>query len=205
MRLATVDKLGDTLKIAFLCRARPTHLGVAESKVKRVLDHADATRHARLSAGLGALPDPWPHGEPLRVGDRAAFTGCDETQRLRLEQRAEQLGVRVISSVSRLTVMLITDGSFAGGKLAKSQELGIRQVHPDVFDVLLQHLQHLQPAASLAPPPSTEPHRPASAETRGPSLVSPSAVRAWAVSAGLDIGVRGRIPKHVIDAYAAAH
>lgn len=61
-------------------------LGVAGSKVKQVLNRADAARHARLGAGLGPLPDPWPHGEPLRVGDRVAFTGFDETQRLRLEQ-----------------------------------------------------------------------------------------------------------------------
>lgn len=65
-------------------------LGVAETKVKRVLDRADAARHARLSAGLGALPAPWPHGEPLRVGDKVVFTGCDERQRARLEQRSEE-------------------------------------------------------------------------------------------------------------------
>jgi len=180
-------------------------LGVAEAKVKRVLDHADAARHARLSAGLGELPDPWPHGEPLRVGDRVAFTGCDETQRLRLEQRAAEFGVRVISSVSKLTVMLITDGSFAGGKLAKSRELGTRHVHPDTFEVLLQHLQ---PATSAWTPSSTPTPPPALTLVSGPGEpadVSPSVVRAWAVSAGLEVGMRGRLPKHVFDAYAAAH
>ncbi|MGN8048156.1 exonuclease domain-containing protein [Curtobacterium sp. 22159] len=179
-------------------------LGVADSKVKQVLDRADAARHARLGAGLGPLPDPWPHGEPLRVGDRVAFTGCDETQRLRLEQRAEELGVRVISSVSRLTVMLVTDGSLSGGKLAKAQEIGTRHVHPDIFDTLLQHLQ---PATERTAQSTTRPAAPAlipapSAEATPPS---PSAVRAWAVAAGLEVGVRGRLPKVVLDAYAAAH
>lgn len=179
-------------------------LGVADTKVKQVLDRADAARHARLGAGLGPLPEPWPHGEPLRVGDRVAFTGCDETQRLRLEQRAEELGVRVISSVSRLTVMLITDGSFSGGKLAKAQELGTRHVHPDTFDELLQHLQ---PATTGAAEPVIRQVTPAAAESApaDAALPSPSTVRAWALAAGHEVGVRGRLPKHVSDAYAAAH
>ena len=178
-------------------------LGVADTKVKQVIDRADAARHARLGAGLRPLPDPWPHGEPLRVGDRVAFTGCDETQRLRLEQRAEELGVRVISSVSRLTVMLITDESFSGGKLTKAQGLGTRHVHPDVFDMLLQHLQPAEGRTATAAQPSA-PVWIATASADG-TPPSPSTVRAWAVAAGHDVGVRGRLPKHVLDAYVAAH
>lgn len=178
-------------------------LGVPESKVKRVVDRADAARHARLSADLQSLPDPWTHGEPLRVGDRVAFTGCDDSQRARLEQRSEQLGIRVTNSVSRRTAMLITDGSFAGGKLAKALELGTRHVHPDTFEVLLRHLQ---PAA----PPSTGVVMSASAaatQDGGAPLAtpSPSAIRAWAAANGHEVGVRGRLPKVVVDAYLAAH
>jgi DNA polymerase-3 subunit epsilon len=179
-------------------------LGVANTKVKQVIDRADAARHARLGAGLGPLPTPWPHGEPLRVGDRVAFTGCDETQRARLEGRAEELGVRVISSVSRLTVMLITDGSFSGGKLAKAQQLGTRHVHPDVFDVLLRHLQ---PARNDATEPVT-PIGSVQPVAAGPAAAldgSPSSIRAWATATGYEVGVRGRLPKHVIDAYTVAH
>lgn len=185
-------------------RAVASLLGVADVKVKQVLDRADAARHARLGAGLGPLPDPWPHGEPLRVGDRVAFTGCDEMQRLRLEQRAEELGVRVISSVSRLTVMLITDGSFSGGKAAKAQQFGTRHVHPDEFAVLLRHLQ---PAAAWSSLPSARPATPTQAVTQsaGASSPSPSAVRAWAVAAGYEVGVRGRLPKQVTDVYVAVH
>lgn len=176
-------------------------LSVADARVKRVLDRADAARHVRLSAGLGPLPDPWPHGEPLRVGDRVAFTGCDDAHRAKLEQRAEELGVRVISSVSRLTVMLITDGSFSGSKLAKAQELGTRHVHPDTFEVLLQHLQPAAVATSttMLQPPTVNVEQATSASA------SPSAVRAWATSMGFEVGVRGRLPKQVVDAYAAAH
>ncbi len=178
-------------------------LGVADTKVKQVLDRADSARHARLGAGLGPLPVPWPHGEPLRVGDRVAFTGCDEAQRLRLERRAEELGVRVISSVSPLTVMLITDGSFSGGKLAKARELGTRHVHPDTFEVLLQHLQ---PAGGQPVLPAPLPTRvEAAVPPTTPAAASPSSVRAWAAASGYEVGARGRLPKHVTDAYAAAH
>lgn len=185
-------------------RAVASLLDVADVKVKQVLDRADATRQARLGAGLGPLPNPWPHGEPLRVGDRVAFTGCDETQRLRLEQRAEELGVRVISSVSLLTVMLITDGSSSGGKAAKAQQFGTRRVHPNDFEVLLRHLQ---PAEAWSSAPSARPATPtqAATPTAAATSPSPSAVRAWAVAAGYEVGVRGRLPKQVTDAYVAAH
>lgn len=182
-------------------------LGVAETKVRAVLDKADAARHARLSAGLGPLPDPWPHGEPLRVGDRVVFTGCDDTQRDRLERRSEELGVRVLNSVSKLTALLVTDGSFSGGKLAKSLELGTRTVHPDVFEVLLTHLQ---PAASAANGPKAEklavipqPEAAGSPTTLTPST-SPSSIRTWAIANGYEVGVRGRLPKQVLDAYEAS-
>lgn len=182
-------------------------LGVADTKVKAVLDKADAARHARLSAGLGPLPDPWPHGDPLRVGDRVVFTGCDGTQRDRLEQRSEELGVRVLNSVSKLTALLVTDGSFSGGKLAKSLELNTRTVHPDVFEVLLTHLQ---PAATAVSSPrassaavSTQ-HDTAKLLAPSTASTSPSAVRAWALANGYEVGVRGRLPKHVLDAYEAS-
>ncbi|WP_317951516.1 histone-like nucleoid-structuring protein Lsr2 [Curtobacterium sp. 'Ferrero'] len=190
-------------------------LGVAEAKVKQVLDRADAARDARLGAELLPLPAAWPHGEPLRVGDRVVFTGCDEAQRFRLEQRAQELGVRVAGSVSRLTAVLVTDGAFSGTKAAKAQQLGTRQVHPDTFALLLQHLQ---PAVSrsatvhdrkqIAPPPDSA----ASVAPPGPGAAgaaqlasSPAAIRAWASANGFDVGTRGRLPREVSDAFAAAH
>ncbi|WP_235510912.1 Lsr2 family DNA-binding protein [Curtobacterium sp. Leaf261] len=181
-------------------------LGVPDGTVKAVLNRADAARHARLSAGLGPLPDPWPHGVPLRVGDRIAFTGCEERQRERLERRAEELGVRVSGAVSGRTTMLITDGSFSGGKLARSLELGTRTVHPDVFEVLLRHLQPasaigMMPAPSVTAPTAISSRSGAQDEIGRPS---PSAIRAWAVAQGYEVGVRGRLPREVLDAYAKA-
>jgi len=181
-------------------------LSVPESKIKAVLDRAEAARHARLSAALGPLPDPWLHGDPLRVGDKVVFTGCDEQHRERLERRAEELGVRVISAVSRLTVMLVTDGSFSGTKRARAEELGTRHVHPETFEVMLAHLQPAaRPVLLQRPVETARTHvSEASADAVTASAPAPSVVRAWAIAAGLEVGVRGRLPKHVIEAYLEA-
>jgi DNA polymerase III subunit epsilon len=127
-------------------------LRLPEELVTHTLDQAEAARHARLSADLRPLPAQWPHGEPLRVGDKVAFTGCDETQRSRLEQRAAKLGVRVMNNVSRRTAVLVTDGGFTGTKAAAAAKCGCRVVHPDVFEVLLQHLQPALPRHGVGAP-----------------------------------------------------
>jgi DNA polymerase-3 subunit epsilon len=168
-------------------------LSVPTVKVKSVIDRADAARHARLGSTLGPLPETWTLGEPLRVGDRVAFTGCDEGQRERLEKQAEQLGVRVMNNVSKLTVTLVTDGSFSGGKLAKATELGTRLVHPRDFEVLLQHLQ---PATRTEPKASARQAATATAAPTGTgshttAQPSPAVIRAWAIAHGYEVGVRG--------------
>ncbi|SER25024.1 DNA polymerase-3 subunit epsilon [Actinokineospora terrae] len=165
-------------------------LGVPEKELTAVLDAAEAARLARLSAGLEPLPSDWSRGEPLRVGDKVAFTGCDAEQRELLEQRAERLGVRVLGSVSRRTALLVTDGGFSGGKAEKAELHGTRRVHPDEFAVLLDHLQ-----------PANQPI------TQIPLRVdvSPAAVRAWGQANGYRVSDRGRIPLEVTNAYQRAH
>ena len=194
-------------------------LSVDASVVKRVLDRAETARHARLGAHLGPLPEPWPHGEPLRVGDKIAFTGCDEEARARLEKRADELGVRVMGNVSRLTVLLVTDGSYVGIKREKAAECGTRIVEPDVFEHLLTHLQPSTRAeipvavgqrrgagastassAAQAPVPAQ-----AAGEPSAPGQPSPGEVRTWALANGYTVGVRGRLPSGVREAYAIAH
>lgn len=195
-------------------------LQVPKKVVLNAIQRADQARAARLSAGLRPLPDDWPFGDPLRVGHKVAFTGCEEEQRILLEKRAESLGVRVIGSVSRLTVILVTDGSFSGTKLAKAQELGTRIVHPDVFDVLLDHLQptattrpHREGSRPLsAPAPTTAPRASMAGDnTPTPTVsvpsvsASPSQIRAWATANGYTVGVRGRLPREVVQAFEQAH
>lgn len=190
-------------------------LSVDASGVKRVLDHAEAARHARLGANLGPLPEPWPHGEPLRVGDKIAFTGCDDAVRDRLEKRSDELGVRVMGNVSRLTVLLVTDGSYVGIKREKAAECGTRVVEPAVYEHLLKHLQPAQSAAMgplvaspAAPAPNTSTgSTPRRVMDMGPlvSQPSPGEVRTWALANGHAVGVRGRLSRDVIEAYAEAH
>lgn len=116
-------------------------LSVNQKVIPALLDQAENARNQRLSAGLKDLPSKWTHGKPLRVGDKVVFTGCDDTLRTRLEQKSANLGVRVIGGVSAKTTMLVTDGSMDGTKATKARELGTRTVHPNVYSVLLEHLQ----------------------------------------------------------------
>ncbi|WP_029429682.1 histone-like nucleoid-structuring protein Lsr2 [Blastococcus sp. URHD0036] len=188
-------------------------LDVPTKAVTAVLDAAEAARHERLSAGLRPLPADWPLGEPLRVGDKVAFTGCDWAVREKLEERAGRLGVRVMSNVSSRTALLVTDGSFTGGKAGDADLHGTRCVHPDEFAILLKHLQPAARKATAAVP------RPCSAPTQAPAAAAaddrslpaahvsaaPAAVRAWARGNGWDVGERGRLPADVTDAYRRAH
>ncbi|MGY2003978.1 exonuclease domain-containing protein [Blastococcus sp. SYSU DS1024] len=189
-------------------------LGVPTKLVTATLDAAEAARHERLSAGLRPLPADWALGEPLRVGDKVAFTGCDWTVRERLEKRAEELGVRVMNNVSSRTALLVTDGSFAGGKTEEAAGRGTRCVHPDEFATLLEHLQ---PAVKKAPASLSRQRAAAhgsadAAAPAGPAIVpamhvaiSPAAVRAWARANGHEVGERGRLPADLTEAYRRAH
>ncbi|WP_456514788.1 exonuclease domain-containing protein [Agrococcus sp. UYP33] len=187
-----------------------TLLRQPEALVATVLDQALATRERGLTARLRALPADWQHGDPLRVGDRVVFTGCEERWRERVEERASALGIRVTSSVSRLTSALVTDGSVDGTKAASARLHGTRVLDPSTFELLLNHLQpraETKPDASrrtdaaVATPsrPSPEP-RPA----QGP-VPDPSAVRAWARAQGIPVGDRGRLAHELIEAYRQAH
>ena len=183
-------------------------LGVDAGVIKRVCDQAETARQLRLSEGLRPLPSTWTLGEPLRVGDKVVFTGCDDTIRTRLERRAEERGVRIMSGVNGRTAMLVTDGSFDGTKAAAARELGTRIVSPDDFTKLLQYLQPARSVSEAQPAPvdrGTGP-APSATDTQVTEVaVSPAIVRAWARTQGHPVGVRGRLPVEVMDAYARAH
>jgi len=183
-------------------------LDVPEGHVADLLDGEEEARLAGLSAGLAPLPAGWRLGEALRVGQRVAFTGCDELERDILERRAAAAGVRVTGSVSRRTAMLVTDGSIAGTKAAAATALGTRTVHPRDFAVFLDHIQPHLGADAAAPTIAAAaavsvPRQPASpgAERGG---ASPSDVRAWARRNGYEVGARGRLPADVWEAYRLA-
>lgn len=191
-------------------------LGAPRSLLTHLIDEAEAAREMRLSARLQPLPEDWPHGEPLRVGDKVAFTGCDDVLRDTLEQHAESLGVRVMNNVSARTAMLVTDGTFSGGKLADAQALGTRTVKPDEFATLLRHLQPAvrerkatipvqRPQAAAADVAGGEAELVPVCAAATAADVPPAQVRAWALERGYAVGQRGRMPAEIFEAYRAAH
>lgn len=192
-------------------------LGVPAAAVGRILKEAAQDHHSRLGSGLGALPEGWDLGDPLRVGDRVVFTGCDSDQRARLESASAAAGVRVMNGVAGTTAVLVTDGSMDGTKARKAAELGTRTVTPATYERLLAHLQPAAVPAEAARPPSTSVLTPAGtgvslapiarkfarrAETGDPT---PSQLRAWGRDNGWTLGERGRLPAELLDAYRAEH
>lgn len=184
-------------------------LGVDRSRVLASLDAATARRDARQSEGLAPLPAGWAHGEPLRVGQSVVFTGCDEDVRTALEARAAAAGVRVAAKVSGRTAALVTDGSFAGTKLADAQRLGTRIVGPDVFGILLDHLQPAVARTTTATKHGrATPTAPAPAVDRVVAArpdVAPAVIREWARSQGIVVSDRGRLSADVVARYHEAH
>lgn len=115
-------------------------MGLPESRAAKLLSEAKTRRFVRLSEGLAPLPDHWTLGEPLRVGDNIAFTGCADALREQWEREATAKGVYV-GGVSKKTVFLVSDGTMDGGKAQKARELGTRIVTPEEFAHLLRHVQ----------------------------------------------------------------
>ena len=176
-------------------------LDVSETILHRLLDRAEVARNARLSADLQPLPSDWDLGEPLRVGDKVVFTGCEDAQRDELEKHAERLGVRVLNAVSARTAMLVSDGSFHGTKADEAIRLGTRVVTPEAFSVLLKHLQPARQRTSSQPSHVRLPRQPEPRATGVLDGCDPARVRAWARENGLTVGDRGRLPTDLIEAY----
>ena len=185
-------------------------LGVDDRLIPGLVAKAEAAREAHLSAGLLALPPDWSLGEPLRVGDKVVFTGCDPDERELLEGRAEMLGVRVISGMSRRIIMLVSDGTMNGNKYVEAQQLNTRMVHPKDFIILLDHLQPALVADKKIPQPVPKKEPIVTVLGPGPAIiaaafrVNPGAVRAWAATQGIAVGERGRISSDILSAYERA-
>lgn len=180
-------------------------LGQPASSIKDLLDGEEEARLATLSQGLEPVPDDWDHEEPLRVGQRVAFTGCDEVERDRLEHAANKAGLRVLNNVSRRTALLVTDGSFHGGKAEAADQLGTRVVTPGEFAVLLRHIQPIAIATERknSQPPSPRSIHLAIAPSGSDGRTPPGDVRAWAIANGYEVGVRGRLSAEIWAAHAA--
>lgn len=116
-------------------------LGLAKGLITELLKEAKDLRAQSLSRNLLVLPDSWKLGEPLRVGQKVVFTGCDPEQRAHLERESKKAGVAIASKVSCKTSFLVTDGSYVGNKANDAKALGVRVVTPDEYEILLKYLQ----------------------------------------------------------------
>lgn len=181
-------------------------LGQPPSSVKDLLDGEEEARQAALSKGLKPLPEGWDLGEPLRVGQRVAFTGCDGEEREGLEAAATKAGVRVLNNVSRRTAMLVTDGSFQGVKAIAAAQLDTRIVQPAEFATLLRHIQSAVVATERKSPLPEAPRRPQTTSVPpGSDRTSPPGeVRAWAIANGYEVGARGRLSAEIWEAHRAS-
>ena len=200
-RVSTAER-ADLLTVARL-------LQLPESLVRQVLARAEEARHARLGAHLEPLPSGWRHGEPLRVGDKVVFTGCDPELRSRLESRAEELGVRVLTAVSSRTALLVSEKAESSTKNSDAEQLGTRTVRPRDFEVLLTHLQPALTSPSTAASTTTTPSRaiPESATTPAARSTDRDVgrMRQWALDQGFTVSARGRLSANVVTAYGNAH
>ncbi|MBT0768182.1 Lsr2 family protein [Kineosporia sp. J2-2] len=126
-------------------------LGVGERVVLKLVDAAESAARERARVGRTSLPGFWSLGEPLRVGDKVVFSGCDPDLRETLESRSRRLGVRVVGTVSPKTALLVSDGSVEGVRVARALEIGTRIVKPEEYALLLDHLQPVHGGEWAAP------------------------------------------------------
>jgi DNA polymerase III subunit epsilon len=152
-------------------RAHREYLGHASAAAWRDTtvsdaEHADLLEVARLlgvpaneaDAILQAArtrPDLTLHLDPSRLlqpGDRVVFTGDMDTSRTEIEALATAAGLRVTSSVSRRTALVVAVDPYSqSGKAATARTLGVRMVTEHGFLDLLHHTQqNTTPVASAA-------------------------------------------------------
>jgi len=169
-------------------------LGLSAKIVAEIIKEAKEDRAKSLSKNLLTLPGSWKLGEPLRVGQKVVFTGCDPEQREKLETESKKNGIAISSKVSAKTSFLITDGSYVGNKANDAAAIGVRVVTPDEYELLLKYLQ---PALI-----TEESHEPVKASSQsGAEGLDPSEVRAWAISKGIEVSPKGRIHSDVYELY----
>lgn len=116
-------------------------LDIPDNKILSLTKKAKSNRIENLSRNLDPLPDSWKLGEPLKVGQNVVFTGCDATQRERLENESRKRGITIATGVTKKTSFLVTDGSYSGNKANDAAELGTRVVTPDEYEILLRYIQ----------------------------------------------------------------
>lgn len=116
-------------------------LKIDSKELGKILKEAEQIRYSEAEVEVKELPLDWSLGEPLYLGDRICFTGGDPVTRYKLETKSVKQGLRVSSSISSKSRLLVADGDFSGNKLRDAQEKGIRIVTYSDFDKLVDYVQ----------------------------------------------------------------
>jgi DNA polymerase III subunit epsilon len=133
----TDSEHADLLEVARL-------LGVSATETEAILQGAAARREHILPREPSRL---------LQAGDRVVFTGDMDSSRTEIEALATAAGLRVTSSVSRKTALVVAADPYSqSGKAGTARSLGVRMVTEHVFLDLLSHLQ--QGLTNAVPVPS---------------------------------------------------
>lgn len=171
------------------------YLNIDEKEITNIVKNAKEERALKLGGDLKPLPEGWSMGQPLLVGDRVVFTGCDPDERAKLEFQSKKVGIAITGSVSAKTKYLVTDGSYSGNKVRDAEKFGTPKVNPDQYKILLKHIQ---PAGST--PLSKKDKERISSQT-GAEGLDVSVVRNWAIENGYEIAPKGRLQSEIFDAY----
>lgn len=168
-------------------------LGLDEKASAKAVKEAKKIKDENISRILPPLPDGWKLGDPLRVGDKVVFTGCDPEIRNQLESDSKKVGVAISSSISTKTRFLVTDGSYVGNKANDAKKLGTRIVTPEEYASLLKFIQpKLVEDLTKSKTRSSQ---------SGAEDLDPAEVRAWASSKGIPVSPKGRIHSDVYEAF----
>ena len=169
-------------------------VGLSQNALTEIIKDAKKIRLNSLSRVVLSLPENWKLGDPLRVGQKVVFTGCDPEQRTQLENDSKKVGVAISGKVSGKTSLLITDGSYDGNKARDARALGVRVVTPDEYELMLRYIQ---PAEEE----KLKDEANATSSQSGAEGLDPSVVRAWAQKNGIEVSPKGRIHTDVYEAY----
>lgn len=128
----TGTERADFLQVAHL-------LDVTSSEALAILE--DTPAEPRHRSGLTA---------DLRPGDKVVFTGSMNMDRADIEALATAAGLRVTSSVSGKTALIVAADPYShSGKAKLARELGVRMVTEQVFLYMLDHMQAADQATAI--------------------------------------------------------
>jgi len=144
-----------------------------------------ALRHAQTA---GVSPLPIRDDAALYAGQSVVFTGDSRTPRGELTVRAQQAGLKVTTSVSRKTAVLVAaDAASQSGKAKRARELGTRIISEPVFLHLVEAVRPAEQNPATQPPATKQSGTAAAAGPAQQAGSRPGTAAARDGAPGLDV------------------